>query len=202
MGLFTSSACSLFGVSTTEEPTYKVFKSSGPMEIRRYDSYIVAQTSVKGDMEEASNTGFRRLAAYIFAKNRDGEKLAMTAPVTQKETNEKIEMTAPVLQKKQGSDYIISFIMPKKYTLATLPKPKDESITFKEIPARTVATYQYSWFRSEEKNKKYVKKLKDWVQSFEEFTVKSTYSSAGYNPPWTIPFLRRNEVIIELGEDK
>lgn len=200
--LLLNSACSVVGISTTEEPEYKVIKSDGDKEVREYEPYIIAQTEVSGDMEEAGNTGFKRLAAYIFAKNRDGDKIEMTAPVTQKNKREKIEMTAPVMQKKNPNEgsYFVSFIMPKKYTLDTLPPTKDDRIEFIKVPKRFVAAIEYTWYRTEKKNKEKAAVLKAWVNSLDDFQIDSEYFSAGYNPPWTIPFLRRNEVMFELAK--
>lgn len=200
VSLFLNIGCSVFGINNVEGPTYTVIKTNGNKQIRKYESYIIARTKVNGNMDKAGNKGFRILANYIFAKNRSGDKIQMTSPVTQKKTKEKIKMTSPVIQQKsQGNNsYYISFIMPKKYTLDSLPKTDDKKIEFARVPARYIASYRYSWFRTSDKNAKYAKVLRSWISNNTDFAIISDFMSAGYNPPWTIPFFRRNEVMFEL----
>jgi len=92
----------------------------------------------------------------------------------------------------------MSFSMPSKYTLDSLPVPLDKRIKFKQIELKIVASHKFSWLSSQEKNNTIAKELRSWLKEFKQYETSNDYSYAGYNPPWTIPFLRRNEVHIEL----
>jgi hypothetical protein len=190
----------LFGIQNEESPKYKVLFKEGSFEIRQYDSYLVAQTTIKGDFNESSSEAFRILAGYIFGKNKGDQKLAMTSPVEIKQDSTKIPMTSPVtMQKeKEGESFTMTFSMPSKYTLEELPVPLDDRIKFKKIDERIVASHQFSWLRSKSKTDKKANELKDWLKKYQQYQQQGDYFYAGYNPPWTIPFLRRNEVHIEL----
>lgn len=194
-------SCSFFGIQNEETPKYKVLKSEGAYEIRAYDSYIIAKTTVEGNYKEASSKAFRILAGYIFGKNKKNESLNMTSPVQIKKSSVKLNMTAPVqISEKKSGFYSMSFVMPRKYTLDSLPKPLDESITFEQVETKIIATYTYSWFATDKRNKQKAKLLQNWIKAQTKYKAKSSFTYAGYNPPWTIPFLRKNEVMIELEE--
>jgi hypothetical protein len=200
--LLTISSCSLFGIRSEEGPKYKVLEREANFEIRQYKPYIVAQTSVEGNYDESSSDAFRILAGYIFGKNKGNNKLSMTSPVESKQEPSKIAMTSPVTMNQSGKSYTMSFSMPSKYTLKDLPEPLDSRIKFKEIEEKIVAVHRFSWLSSKSKNDKKAKELREWLKNSRKYTFKKTYSYAGYNPPWTIPFLRRNEVLILLQERK
>lgn len=137
----TQVGCSIFGSRSEETPQYEVVLKDGDKEIRRYRSYIVAKTEVQGEYKEAQNAAFRILADYIFGNNRAQAKIAMTAPVEQREaaTSEKIAMTAPVEQTKSERGWVMTFMMPSKYRAETLPEPNDPRVQFEEIEAKMVA---------------------------------------------------------------
>jgi hypothetical protein len=200
--LLTISSCSLFGIQSEEGPKYKVLNTEANFEIRQYKPYIVAQTSVEGNYGQSSGDAFRILAGYIFGKNKGNKKLSMTSPVESKQEPSKIAMTSPVMMNQNGQSFTMSFSMPSKYTLNDLPVPLDSRIKFREVKEKIVAVHRFSWLSSKAKNDKKAKELGEWLKKSGKYTYKNTYSYAGYNPPWTIPFLRRNEVLIPLQERK
>ncbi|MGK0367481.1 MAG: hypothetical protein ACI9QD_000617 [Thermoproteota archaeon] len=202
LSLLSFSSCSLFGIQSEEGPKYKVLDREANFEIRQYMPYIVAEASVEGNYDESSGDAFRILAGYIFGKNKGNNKISMTSPVESKQEPYKIAMTAPVTMYQSGKNLTMSFSMPSKYTLKELPKPLDSRIKFREIKEKVVAVHRFSWLSSKDKNDKKAKELRQWLKKSGKYTYNNSYSYAGYNPPWTIPFLRRNEVLIQLQETK
>lgn len=196
----TQVGCSIFGSRSEETPQYEVVLKDGDKEIRRYRSYIVAKTEVQGEYKEAQNAAFRILADYIFGNNRAQAKIAMTAPVEQREaaTSEKIAMTAPVEQTKSERGWVMTFMMPSKYRAETLPEPNDPRVQFEKIEAKMVAVIQYSGSRSEKANQEKADQLKSWVQTLKSYDIVSASRSAGYDPPWTLPPFRRNEMHFDV----
>ena len=197
-------SCSVMGIRGEETVPYEVIVAEDDKEIRKYQSHIVALTEVEGDYKSAGNKGFRILAGYIFGKNQKKQKIAMTAPVARSEPaqSENIAMTAPVaLSKKEGS-WEISFVMPSKYKMEDLPTPLDERVRFAQVPEKLKAALQYSWFAGEEKNQQKFEELKTWLASQKDYKLVGGPVYAGFDPPWTIPFLRKNEVQVELSQQK
>ena len=194
--LFTG--CTVIGIRAVEQANYTVILEEGDIQIRQYDDFIIAETTVEAEYKEASSEGFRRLAAYIFGKNKQNEKISMTAPVLQEEqAGEEIAMTAPVLQEKGGTGWKMSFVVPSKYTMDTIPQPIDPKVTLKEAKGGKIAAIRYSGLLSEENIGEKTKELEAWLEK-NEYKTLSKPRSAGYDPPWTIPFLRRNEVHIDI----
>jgi hypothetical protein len=202
LSLLNFSSCSLLGIQSEEGPKYKVQDREANFEIRQYSPYIVAQISIEGNYDESSGDAFRILAGYIFGKNKGNKKLSMNSPVESKQEPSKIAMTSPVTMNQSRNNFTMSFSMPSKYTLKELPEPLDSRIKFREIKEKIVAVHRFSWLSSKDKNDKKAKELRQWLKKSDKYTYKNTYSYAGYNPPWTIPFLRRNEVLIPLQEKK
>jgi SOUL heme-binding protein len=189
-------------MAAIEEPAFETAKQSGEFEIRRYAPMIVAETRVEGDLWGASSEGFRVIAGYIFgnntsAKGAGSEKVAMTAPVTVEAAPEKIAMTAPVTTEAEGSRFRMHFVMPSTFTLATLPKPKDDRVKLREIPARTMAVVKFSGFAGEGKVKEKTDELLAWMKAG-GIEPAGAPQLARYDPPWTLPFLRRNEVMVPV----
>ena len=195
-----------------EEPKYSVVEKSGSFELRAYAPMVVAETLVDGDLDDASSAGFRRIADYIFGNNtaRAGgsEKISMTAPVAMAPKSEKISMTAPVgMQAKtenaglnntrldNTNQWRMYFVMPSQYTLETLPKPNNSAVTLRAIPASRMAVLRFSGLAGEEKTAKKTAELLAWLKS-KQITPIGEPELARYNPPWTLPFLRRNEVMV------
>jgi hypothetical protein len=180
-----------------EKPKYQVIDKEGKFEVRQYQPQIVAETVVESDFDEAANMAFRRLFNYISGENRKKESIAMTAPVNQKISSEKIAMTAPVNQQQSEGNYIVSFLMPSKYTMETLPEPLDSSVRLRQIPARKIAALRYSgsWSRKKYEQKKIL--LEEFIRN-KGLRTRGQDIFARYDPPFQIPFLRRNEVLLEV----
>jgi hypothetical protein len=192
------SSCSFFGIQNEEGPKYKVLHREGRFEVREYKPYIVAKTTVVGKFNKSSGKAFRILAGYIFGKNKNSSKISMTTPVEVEKKSTMIAMTSPVVMSQNGDNYSMRFSMPSKYKLEDLPEPLDDRIIFEKVESRVVATHQFSWLSSQEKNDKKAKELNEWLKKYKQYERSAQYSYAGYNPPWTIAFLRRNEVHIKL----
>ena len=203
-----TTACSTVGVrSGTEEPAYQVLAPVGDLEIRLYGERIAAQTVVTGDSDQARNLGFRRLAGYIFGGNARRASIAMTAPVAQSggegeaARSQTIAMTAPVAQTPSGSDgWTVQFFMPSAYTMDQLPVPNDPTVQLVVVPAETYAVVRFNGVGS--------------VQAVETHTAELMAGLAGsgwtargepvvwfYDPPWTLPPMRRNEVAVRIERD-
>jgi hypothetical protein len=185
-----------------EEPAFETLKSAGDFEVRRYAPMIVAETLVEGELWGASNDGFRVIAGYIFGNNESvtkggSEKIAMTAPVAMEPAAEKIAMTAPVTTEAAGGRYRMHFVMPSQYTMATLPRPKDERVKLRELPPQRMAVVKFSGLAGESKVKDKTEELLAWIKA-EGLEAAGTSQLARYDPPWTLPFLRRNEVMVPL----
>ncbi|QWE09933.1 heme-binding protein [Polynucleobacter sp. es-EL-1] len=191
----------------TEEPKFTLLEKSEPFELREYAPQIVAEVTVTGDLDSASSQGFRLIAAYIFGQNQVSEKIAMTTPVGIESSSEsksaKIAMTTPVGiqadQTDKGADqrWTVSFVMPSEYTIDTLPKPLNSQVKIRPIPAEKKAVIIFSGFYDEEKVAEKTKSLEEWVKAKNWKTV-GVPQFARYNPPWTLPFMRRNEILIQV----
>ena len=187
-------------VMATEEPKYAVLEKESPFEIRSYTPMIVAEVQVEGDLDEASSQGFRLIAAYIFGQNQVSEKIAMTAPVTvedQSVKSAKIAMTAPVGIESKSGKWTVSFVMPAEYTMESIPKPISSQVQLRQIPAVKKAVISFSGFYNSQKVAEKTLELEQWIKSRNLQSIGSP-NFARYNPPWTLPFMRRNEVMITL----
>ncbi len=210
--LLLSSLLSISGAAmATEEPNYTVLSKTENFELRRYEKQLVAQTWVSGDQNAASRAGFKILADFIFgnnsAPNGESSKISMTAPVAMKfeeeqsETHikktesQKIAMTAPVIMQQKDGKWCVQFTMPSKYTLQTLPKPNNPNVTIIEVPVQTYGVIKFSGLASSEKVADKTLELQSWMQN-QNLTVIGAPELARYNPPWTLPFMRRNEIMI------
>jgi hypothetical protein len=186
-----------------ERPSYSVIKKRRGYELRLYESYIVAETVVSGSYERASNAGFGILAGYIFGNNTRKEKMDMTAPVAigKKKAQEKISMTAPVVmqqkEENQTETYTMSFMMPSKYTLDTLPNPNNPGIELHRVPERKVAAFRFSLIANVDRIEKKTEELKMALRR-DGFDTISEPAIARYNAPFSNPLLRRNEILIEI----
>ena len=185
------------GCVSTEIPKYEVIKSAGEFELRQYQTTVVAETVVDSSFDDAGNVGFRRLAKYIFGDNTTKAEIAMTAPVSQSAKGEKIAMTAPVGQSIAGNKYVISFTMPASYTLQSLPRPNNPDVVLREVPGNKVAAVTFSGLSSESLYQTKLATLEKWLQS-EKLRALAAPVYARYNPPWTLWFLRRNEILVSV----
>ena len=167
-----------------EQPSYKVVQKDRNIEIRLYDSILLQSVSVSGDQYQALRQGFRPLVTYIGAKKRDGDKISMTAPVMQ-------------LSGDTQDDWVISFSMPKKYDASNLPAPNNEQVFTETVGPTKAAVIRFSGNADEKLLAKKTEQLSVWLKKA-AFTAKSKPRYMFYNDPSTPPFLRRNEVFIEI----
>ena len=184
-----------------EEPRFTVITEEKPFEIRVYEPMIIAEVQVSGDRDSATNQGFRLIADYIFGNNEGtnqaSQKIAMTAPVTiEKQTQAKLPVSSTQEELADGV-WRIQFVMPSEYTLASLPKPKNNLVNIRQVPSRTYAAYVYSGLNGIEKVSKITQDLTAWIDQ-NHYEAIGTPQLARYNPPWTLPIFRRNEVLIEV----
>jgi hypothetical protein len=184
----------------TEEAPYTVLKTDDIFELREYPPQILAEIIVEGELEDAGNKAFRPLFRYISGDNKSRGKIAMTTPVSQEQKGEKISMTAPVSQQSIEGKWAVSFMMPSSYTMETLPTPDDPKIKLRQVPARRVAAVRYSGFWSKEKYLLNRDKLDTWIKK-NRFAVVGEPVWARYNPPFTLWFMRRNEILIPVFSD-
>lgn len=185
-------------MSDVEQAKYTVIESHNSIEIRDYAPKIIAQTEISGERKEAINKGFRVVADYIFGNNTSAQKVAMTAPVIQQES-EKIAMTAPVMQSGGDNTWSVAFVMPDEYTIETLPKPNNNLVKLIEVPGKRFAVIRFTGLAGEESLKARTDELNAYIKSQNLHPI-STPAYAFYNPPWTLPFMRRNEVMIEISK--
>ena len=225
---FLLGACTVIGVrSGTEQPRYAVVERLGPIEIRRYEARLAAETVVEGPEEEARSAGFRTLAAYIFGANRPAANIAMTAPVEQQRIamtapveQQRIAMTAPVVQQRiamtapveqqalvpQGGRtdgaaatqaWRIRFFMPARWTAESLPLPADPAIAIATLPPETVAVLCFSGVpRPEAVARQRDALLRALADS--PWRADGPLQDWFYDPPWTLPAARRNEVAVRV----
>lgn len=210
---FALGACATDGMGKVdpelETPRYESLEREGRFEIRQYAAYVVAETTVEGEYDEAARKAFRRLAGYIFGGNSGQNKIAMTAPVASESVREKgqrIAMTAPVESTQSesaapGTDikgqWKTSFMMPSQFTLQDLPKPNDERVVFAERPARTMGVIVFNGFVTDAVVAQRLDELKDWLQAGGK-RWSGPYTLARYNDPFTLPWNRRNEIHVRL----
>jgi hypothetical protein len=184
----------------TETPKYDVIRKANQVELRRYPAHIKAEVEVTGlTYQKALYQGFSILAGYIFGDNMATEKIAMTSPV-QVSNPQKIAMTKPVTVSGDEA-FTVAFIMPAKYTLETLPKPKDPRINLTQIDSQVMAALRFSGYFSESKVRKAKKRLGDWIAR-EGLEAQGEFIVARYNPPWVPWFLARNEVMIKINSEQ
>jgi hypothetical protein len=200
LGQVAEAGGSIVGVrSGTEEPPFTVERQVGGVEIRRYDARIAAETTIDADEEKARSEGFRRLAGYIFGGNTTKTKIAMTAPVSQQQS-EKIAMTAPVAaQRSDSGEWVIRFFMPSEHSMETLPTPKDDRVRLVKVPAERVAVLRFSGTASLEALATRTDELLNALRD-NDIKTKGAPFTWFYDPPWTLPFRRRNEVVVSLGK--
>jgi hypothetical protein len=198
----------IYVMGNVEQPDYRVVAQDGKIEVRDYPALVVAEVVREGPRKAAVSAGFRALAAYIFAKERGGDSIAMTAPVTQQ--RDAIAMTAPVTQSALSADappapgedgrWAVRFIMPAEYSLETLPPPASPDVRLKALPATRRAAIRFSGVATDALIAEQESRLRAWLDERGlESPGPATY--AYYNDPFTPGFLRRNEVILDLPAD-
>jgi hypothetical protein len=205
-------------VMATEEPKYTVLmqdQNNKEIELREYAPKLIAEVLVEGDMSDASSQGFKLIADYIFGNNQvanaeGSDKIAMTAPVTVEPHSSKIAMTAPVTVDpianvtgdanfEQNGTWRVDFVMPSQYTLANIPKPNNNAVKLREVPAKYVVALTYSGFNSTSNIEAYIAEALSWAQT-QGLKAIGKPQLARYDPPWILPMFRRNEIMIEVAK--
>lgn len=198
-----------------EKPNYSVLKklpmappSRGSVEIRKYEPYLIAETTVdESSMREAGRQGFGKCAGYIFGKNQprtkgnESEKMAMTAPVRSVgDAGEKMAMTSPVRSAGGSSGKTkISFVIGSKYNLQNIPKPVDKSVQIKKVKGHYLAATSFSG--PPPTDEKVRSEREAIVQALEKDGIKVKDKEEtivyGYHDPIVTPnILRKNEVAV------
>ena len=200
------SACAILtggSAMAIEEPEYSVERKTDRFEIRQYRPLIVAETFVDGDLGDASNAGFRRIAAYIFGDNQSARSVDGQAAGSAKET---IAMTAPVTVEPQSlvaskamdaNRWRIHFVMPKQYSMASLPRPTNPLVILREVPSKRYAVLSFSGFTGVDKSQSLTEELIAWTKA-QGLSPVASPQMARYDPPWRLPFFRRNEILLEI----
>jgi hypothetical protein len=178
-----------------EEPKYQVLSAEGSFEVRHYAPVLIAEVLVDGDMGEASGQGFRQIADYIFGNNQSEDsaassKIAMTAPVS-------IEPQSTPPDMGSASQWRVSFVMPSQYTRKTIPKPKNKAVSLREVPEKYVVVLKYSGFNSAAKVQRLSDETLAWGKA-QGLKILGQPQLARYDPPWTLPMFRRNEIMLEV----
>lgn len=197
--------CSIIGVRTTEETPYTVITQDKNIEIRRYASVMAVETYVaENDFQEATNVAFRRLFNYISGDNIATNEISMTAPVIAEpkspENKQEIAMTSPVIATQRGSKesgWTLKFVLPQTFTANSAPSPTDPLVKLVELPEKTVAAIRYTGLWDNERFETNSEILNNWLLN-NAYSSVSAPCYAGYDPPWALPFLRRNEVLIDV----
>ncbi|MFP4548062.1 MAG: SOUL family heme-binding protein [Fidelibacterota bacterium] len=187
-----------------EKPEYRVIQEFEDFEIREYAPYLVAEVEIENDFENAGSDAFSILFDYISGNNTKQQKISMTAPVNQtraEKKGEKIAMTAPVAQQKSNDEsgkYRVSFVVPAKYTLNTVPEPSNSRVKIRQVPGQIIAAIKYRGNWSRNRYQKYEQLL---MEKLEEKNIEMTGKPifARYNPPFWPAFMRRNEILIPVG---
>ena len=221
-------ACSVFGGKAADEPAYTVVVEEGDFQIREYGGYAVAETEAPPPFNTATRIGFRRLVRYISGANTGKRKIEMTAPVELEPKGEKISMTAPVILEPRGEkismtapvvlapqenaarsgdgtalaggeirSWTMAFVLPEGYTAENAPAPTNPTVRVRDVAPRRVACLSFSGFLRNRRAEEERGKLVAWLQQ-RGLDHEGDWRVAGYNPPWTIPQLRRNEVQVSL----
>jgi len=199
--LMVATGCSVFGGASVEEAPYDLVRKDDQFEVRDYAPVVVAETQVDAGFKKAGNKAFRTLFDYISGENDGGQKIAMTAPViaegSSESDGETIAMTAPVTYQKDGEVWRYRFVLPRSYSMDTAPQPTNPNVVLIETEPKRVAAIRYNWLSTEKARSKNAKALMEWIDT-QGFTPQSSERFAGYNPPWTLPPFRRNEVLIDI----
>ncbi len=200
--------CSIFGRSSVEELNYEVIDKSNIFEVRTYKPYLKAEVTIDSPNGQGQSDAFRILAGYIFGKNKTKSQIKMTSPVLVDEKSSKSEniaMTAPVMVEENVSTTTMFFSMPSKYKeTEDLPTPNDKRIKLIKTKEIMMAALSFSGRLVRSNIDPQKDKLKSAIDNSSKYNIAtgSKVLYAGYNPPWTLPFLRRNEVLVPVDFSK
>ena len=189
--------CSVFGGKAAPEPAHRVVLKDDAIELREYDRYAVAWTTARGGFDEAVGTGFRRLFDYITGGNLPGSDIAMTAPVLTEPRRNARETPPSGLAGAGIEAWSTGFILPPGYTGETAPPPTGGDISVVDVEKSCVASIRFAGVLDNEAAEAARRALAGWIEE-RRLDHAGDWKAAGYNPPWTIPSLRRNEVLVTL----
>jgi hypothetical protein len=168
--------------SEIEEPKYELVRTHAGFEVRDYAAHVVARTKLGSDYQQSLSAGFQRLSGFIFGGNARGSSIAMTAPVASTVSNDQ---------------WVVTFAMPAAYSLTTLPKPNDARVELVEVPPQRAAVLSFSGWVSRDKMLAKERVLREQLAA-SGLAPEGPAVLAQYDPPWTLPFLRRNEIQIAI----
>ncbi|MFC7131732.1 MULTISPECIES: SOUL family heme-binding protein [Salinibaculum] len=185
-------ASTLYQRAATETVSYTVVARLDDVELRRYPESVVVETAEDSQME-----AFRRLFRYIAGANAADDEIAMTAPVEMSGGGAKIAMTAPVEIGGDTDEQRMRFYLPEEYDIDSAPRPTDDAVELVSIPERTLAVREFSWRPTEDRIERETEAL---LAALDDANVPLAGEPffMGYDAPWTLPFLRRNEVAVEV----
>lgn len=183
--LLTLFSCAAMAV---EEPRYRVVLNDPPFEHRAYEGFVVAETVLTGDFDSASRDGFRRVAGFIFGDN-----------AAQSGGSRKLAMTAPVTVEPQKDGWRLHFVMPSTETLSTLPVPNNPAVRLKAMDPHQMAVVRFSGWTTQSAIEEQTKKLEEWMAS-KKLVPAGPPQVARYNDPFTLPWRRRNEIMIPVAQ--
>jgi hypothetical protein len=189
-----------FRVMATEEPEFTLISQENAIEVREYKPKIIARVEVEGDFDDASSKGFKLLADYIFGNNLlngESQKISMTAPVEMTPLAEDIVMTSAIMKGEANHKWQVNFVMPKEYKLDSLPRPNNEQVKIIEIPKEKYAVIVFSGLVRDSSYTEKAQLLNDFIMT-NNMTQLEAIKIARYNPPWTLPFFRRNELMAKI----
>ncbi len=186
------------GVWAYEEPAYTVVFETDGVEYRRYEPYLVAETQVTTEeRNRAANVGFRRLFDYISGANKSRTEIAMTAPVQQQQSGQKIAMTTPVRQEMSDGGWTVAFVVPDEFDRQTVPMPTNPDVYIREVPSALIAVLRFSGRWTDRNVDRHKDRLRTHL-AVENVEMQGEIVNAFYNAPFVLPFMRRNEVMVEV----
>jgi effector-binding domain-containing protein len=180
------------------EPPFTMITTQKNISIRQYPPLAVAQIEVEGNRETAVDTGFRLLADYIFGQNVEGKKMEMIAPVIEQGIPSHPSVYAQE-HKLDANKWLIQFFMPINQPIESLPKPINEAIKLTTLPAKKLIVIRFSGRGDQSSLLHQLNELDQFIAE-NDVKVKGEPMLAFYNPPWTIPFFKRNEIMYEMTE--
>jgi len=183
--------------SAGEEPPHKVAARDGDFEIRDYPALPVAEVTVQGDRNSAAYAGFRKLAGFIFGANSRKQSIEMTAPVIEARGDGAMMTSALAEPTGSSPSWVIRFVMPREFSLAALPKPDDLSIRLREEPPTRFAVLRFSGLAGDAAIAAKTAELESMLKA-RDLVPAGPPIVAQYDPPWTLWFMRRNEVMIPI----
>lgn len=191
-----SSAYIVWGI---EQAQYEVLESRGEYEIRLYAPMLVAETEMNNEARRGEGDAFRVLASYIFGGNKQNRSIKMTAPVIRnlELPSQDIAMTAPVLIDDNSANSSMTFVVPSKFTQETIPVPNDPRVKLRTVPERTIAALSFGWQAPKSRRAKKVQELLSLLRR-DGIEIAGTPVYAGFNPPFSVPFLKRHEIQVEI----